>query len=90
MQFKLCFKINKDNAGKLKHSRRQIFSWKKNEKNSFSGASTNCDSVLRSIDRELVQIETALDVFQALVEKEKTLLEQGEVHVADTLAKLME
>ena len=48
-------------------------------KHSFSGNSTNCDSVLRSVDKELVEIEATLDVLQALVEKEKTLLEQGEV-----------
>lgn len=37
--------------------------------------------MLRSIDKELLEIEAALDGFQAHVEKEKMLLEQGEVHV---------
>lgn len=43
------------------------------------GNSTNCDTALRSIDRELLDIETALDAFEEHVEKEKKLLEQGEV-----------
>ncbi|KAJ7318923.1 Spindle and kinetochore-associated protein 1 [Desmophyllum pertusum] len=46
-----------------------------------AGNSTNCDSVLRSIDKELLEIEAALDGFQAHVEKEKMLLEQGEKRV---------
>lgn len=44
-----------------------------------TGNSTNCISVLRSIDKELLEIEAALDSLQELVEKEKSLLEQGEV-----------
>jgi len=34
---------------------------------------------LKSIDKELLEIETALDAFEALVEKERKLLEKGEV-----------
>ena len=45
------------------------------------GNSTNCDPALRSIDRELLDIETALDAFEEHVEKEKKLLEQGEVQL---------
>ena len=45
------------------------------------GNSTNCNAALRSIDKELLEIETALDVFEALVKREKKLLEQGEVHL---------
>lgn len=45
------------------------------------GNSTNCDTALRSIDRELLDIETALDAFEEHVEKEKKLLEQGEVQL---------
>ena len=43
------------------------------------GNSTNCNAALRSIDKELLEIETALDAFEALVNREKKLLEQGEV-----------
>lgn len=35
--------------------------------------------MLRSIDKELLEMEAALDSLQDLVEKEKSLLEQGEV-----------
>ena len=44
-----------------------------------TGNSTNCISVLGSIEKELLEIEAALDSLQELVEKEKSLLEQGEV-----------
>ncbi|KAL9986684.1 hypothetical protein ACROYT_G000859 [Oculina patagonica] len=54
-----------------------------------AGNATNCDSVLRSIEKELVEIEAALDVFQALVEKEKMLLEQGEA-MKDVATKFRE
>lgn len=43
-----------------------------------AGNSTNCIFVLRSIDKELLEMEAALDSLQDLVEKEKSLLEQGE------------
>lgn len=42
-------------------------------------SSANCDSVLRSLDKELLEIESSLSSFQAHLEKEKKLLEQGEV-----------
>lgn len=45
------------------------------------GNSTNCNAALRSIDKELLEIETALDAFEALVEKERKLLDQGEVQL---------
>lgn len=45
------------------------------------GNSTNCNVALRSIDKELLEIETALDAFEALVNSEKRLLEQGEVQL---------
>ena len=45
----------------------------------LSASSANCDSVLRSLDKELLEIESSLSSFQAHLEKEKKLLEQGEV-----------
>lgn len=47
----------------------------------YKGNSTNCNAALRSIDKELLEIETALDAFEVLVEKEKKLLDQGEVQL---------
>lgn len=44
-----------------------------------AASSANCDSVLRSLDKELLEIESSLSSFQAHLEKEKKLLEQGEV-----------
>lgn len=41
-------------------------------------SSANCYSVLRSLDKELLEIESSLSSFQAHLEKEKKLLEQGE------------
>lgn len=43
-----------------------------------AASSANCDSVLRSLDKELLEIESSLSSFQAHLEKEKKLLEQGE------------
>lgn len=42
-------------------------------------SSANCDSVLRSLDKELLEIESSLSSFQAHLEREKKLVEQGEV-----------
>lgn len=44
-----------------------------------AASSANCDSVLRSLDKELLEIESSLSNFQAHLEKEKKLVEQGEV-----------
>lgn len=44
-----------------------------------AASSANCDSVLRSLDKELLEIESSLSSFQAHLEKEKKLVEQGEV-----------
>lgn len=43
------------------------------------GNSTNCISVLKSINKKLVELEASLDILQEHVEKEKALVEQGEV-----------
>lgn len=43
-----------------------------------AGNSTNCISALRSIDKELLELEASLDILQDQVEKERSLLEQGE------------
>ena len=60
-----------------------VYDWSYNL-NTFpfsKGNSTNCNAALRSIDKELLEIETALDAFEALVNREKKLLEQGEVQL---------
>lgn len=44
-----------------------------------AATSANCDSVLRSLDKELLEIESSLSSFQAHLEKDKKLVEQGEV-----------
>lgn len=44
-----------------------------------AASSANCDSVLRSLDKELLEIESSLSSFQAHLEREKKLVEQGEV-----------
>jgi len=54
-----------------------------------AGNSTNCNAALRSIDKELLEIETALDAFEALVEKERKLLDQGEA-MKDVATKFRE
>lgn len=44
-----------------------------------AGTSTNCISVLKSINKELMELEASLDMLQEHVEKEKALVAQGEV-----------